>query len=140
MASAVEVEKTTPRRMTAARQNWKRSKCAVCTHPEACRIELLKCGGASLDALAKKFAVSRDSIDRHWHKHVTPEAKAGYLCGPAEMETIAEKAAIEGDSVLDYLKMCRSALVGQLAAANEAGDGRAAAFIVNSLTRTLETM
>jgi hypothetical protein len=140
MSSAVEVEQPAPRRTTAARQNWKRSRCAVCTHPECWRIELLKCGGASLDALAKKFDVSRDSIDRHWHKHVTAEAKAGYLCGPAEMETIAEKAAREGDSVLDYLKMCRSTLVGQLAAANEAGDGRAAAFIVNSLTRTLEAM
>jgi hypothetical protein len=99
---------------------------------------LLKAGGASLDALAAKFGVHRDSIDRHWHRHVTHEAKATYLIGPAEMATLGEKAAREGDSVIDYLKMCRTTLVGQLAAANEAGDGRGAAFIVNALVRTLE--
>jgi hypothetical protein len=129
-----------PRRTTAARQNWKRSKCAVCRHPECWRIELLKCGGASLNALAEKFGVSRDSVDRHWRRHVTAEAKMSYLLGPSDMATIAEKAAVEGDSVIDYLKMCRTTLVAQLAAANEAGDARAAAFVVNSLTRTLEVM
>jgi hypothetical protein len=101
---------------------------------------LLKAGGASLDALAAKFGVSRDSVDRHWHRHVTAESKATYLIGPAEMATIAERAAQEGDSVIDYLRMCRTSLVAQLAAANEAGDARGAAFIVNSLVRTLEAL
>jgi hypothetical protein len=54
------------------------------------------------------------------------------------MATIAERAVQEGDSVVDYLKMCRTTLVGQLAAANEAGDARGAAFVVNALVRTLE--
>jgi hypothetical protein len=125
---------------TAARQIYSRSKCVVCRHPERWRIELLKAGGASLDALAKKFDVSRDSIDRHWHRHVTPEAKATYLIGPAEMATITEKAAREGDSVLDYLKMCRSTLVGQLAAMNEAADARGAAYVTGQLVRVLESI
>jgi hypothetical protein len=138
MSSAVEVEQPAPRRTTAARRVYSSSKCAVCRHEERWRIELLKAGGASLDALAAKFDVSRDSIDRHWHRHVSAESKATYLIGPAEMATIAERAAQEGDSVIDYLKMCRTTLVGQLAAASEAGDARGAAFVVNSLVRTLE--
>jgi hypothetical protein len=72
------------------------------TCDERWRIELLRAGGASLDSLAAKFGVDRDAIWRHWHDHVSDEAKAGYLCGPAELATHAERAAIEGDSVLDY--------------------------------------
>jgi hypothetical protein len=90
--------------------------------------------------VADKFGVSRDSLHRHWTLHVTDAAKAGYLCGPAELAKLGEKAALEGDSVLDYLRLCRTVLVGQLAAMTEAGDGRGAAHVAAQLTRTLETI
>jgi hypothetical protein len=115
-------------------------RCQVCRHDERWRIELLRAGGASLDSLAAKFGVDRDSIWRHWHDHVTDEAKAGYLCGPAELATLGERAAIEGDSVLDYLRLCRTVLTGQLAAMTEAGDGRGAAYVAGQVTRTLEAI
>jgi hypothetical protein len=140
MTNALADHQNPPRRMTAARRAYSSSKCVVCRHSDRWRIELLKAGGAGIDALAKKFDVSRDSIDRHWHRHVSAESKATYLCGPAELATIAERAAIEGDSVLDYLKMCRTTLVAQLAAVSEAGDARGAAFVANSLTRVLESI
>jgi hypothetical protein len=114
--------------------------CQVCRHPDKWRVELLRAGGASLDSLASKFNLDRDAIWRHWHQHVTDEAKASYLCGPADMEKLAVKAAQEGDSVLDYLRMCRSTLVAQLAAMNEAGDARGATYVAAQLTRTLEAM
>jgi hypothetical protein len=56
------------------------------------------------------------------------------------MATLAQKASTEGDSVLDYLRMCRSTLVGQLAAMNEAGDARGAAYITGQLVRVLESI
>jgi hypothetical protein len=56
------------------------------------------------------------------------------------MDKLAQKAAEEGDSVLDYLKVCRGALLSQLAALNVAGDSRNVAYVVGQLTRTLETM
>lgn len=117
-----------------------RSRCAICQHPERWRIELLRAGGASLDALAAKFEVRRDSIHRHWTAHVSPEMKASYLCGPSQLAELAEKAAVEGDSVLDYLKMVRTVLTGQLAAMTEAGDGRGAAYIAGRLVSVLETI
>jgi hypothetical protein len=126
--------------MTAARHVYKSSKCAVCRHSDRWRIELLKAGGAGIDALAKKFNVSRDSIDRHWRNHVSAESKATYLCGPAELATIAKRAAVEGDSVLDYLRLCRTVLTGQLAAMTEAADARGAAYVAGQLTRTLEAI
>jgi hypothetical protein len=116
------------------------TRCQVCRHPDRWRLELLRAGGASLDSLAAKFGVERDAIWRHWQHHVTDEAKAGYLCGPAELATLGERAAIEGDSVLDYLKLCRTVLTGQLAAMTEAGDGRGAAYVAGQLTRTLEAI
>jgi hypothetical protein len=125
---------------STARQLVGRSKCAVCKHPERWRIELLKAGGASLNSLAQKFGVSRDSIDRHWHRHVSPETKASYLCGPAELASLAGKAAQEGDSVLDYLRMCRVVLTSQLSAASEAGDTRGAAYVTGALVKVLETI
>src|SRR5262245_54075418 len=104
-------------------------QCRVCRHEERWRIELLRAGGASLDSLAAKFGLTRDSLWRHWKNHVTDEAKASYLCGPVDIERLAEKAALEGDSVLDYLRMCRSTLVAQMAAMNDAGDARGATYV-----------
>lgn len=101
---------------------------------------MLKAGGVGLDALAKKFHVTRDCIHRHWALHVPPEVKATYLAGPGDLATFAEKAAQEGDSVLDYLRFCRSILVAQLAAANESGDSRTAAYVADKLRMLLETL
>src|SRR5271169_5770271 len=116
------------------------TKCQVCRSQDRWRIELLRAGGAGLDALADKFGISRDCIHRHWTLHVTDEQRAGYLCGPAELSTLAEKAAIEGDSVIDYLRLCRTVLTSQLAATSEAGDARTSAYVAGQLTKTLEAM
>jgi hypothetical protein len=114
--------------------------CRTCAHPDRWRVELLKAGGASLQSLADKFGLSKNGIDRHWRNHVSDEAKASYLCGPAELASLAEKAAQEGDSVLDYLRMCRVVLTGQLSAMSEAGDARGAAFVTRALVHTLEAI
>jgi hypothetical protein len=121
-------------------RNKPNGTCVVCRHPEKWRIELLRAGGAGIDALAARFGITRDCVHRHWRLHVTPEMKATYLCGPAELATLAERAATEGDSVLDYLRLCRTILVSQLTTMSEAGDARGAAFVANSLTRTLEAI
>lgn len=115
-------------------------RCQVCAHPEKWRIELLKAGGASFDSLAEKFSIERTAIFRHWQRHVTPEAKASYLAGPTQLEAIAAKAAAEGDSVLDYLRIVRTTLLGQLAACAEAGDAIGASRVANALVGTLERM
>lgn len=115
-------------------------RCQVCRHDERWRIELLRAGGASLDSLAAKFNVDRDAIWRHWNRHVSAEMKAGYLAGPVQLQDLAAKAADTGGSVLDHLHAVRTVLMGHLASATEAGDGRAAAYIAGRLTATLETI
>jgi hypothetical protein len=116
------------------------NRCQVCRHDQRWRIKLLRAGGASLDALAQKFNVDRDAIWRHWHKHVTPEAKAACLAGPVSMEHLIEKAATEGDSVLDYLKIVRGSLLVQLSTMGVAGDSRNVGYIAGQLVKTLEAI
>ena len=100
---------------------------------------MLRARGASPDRFGAKFGRDRDARSA-LADHVSDQAKAGYLCGPAELATLGQKAAIEGDSVLDYLKLCRTVLTGQLAAMTEAGDARGAVYVVGQLTRTLEAI
>jgi hypothetical protein len=113
-------------------------RCQICDHPERWRIELLRAGGASLDSLAEKFSCSRDAIHRHWTRHVHDDAKAGYLAGPSQMEALHAKAAAEGESVLDYFRIVRTALMSSMAACSEAGDARGVALVSNSLISVLE--
>jgi hypothetical protein len=115
-------------------------KCQVCHHEHRWRIELLRAAGASLESLAAKFKVEQTAIWRHWQNHVSAEAKASYLVGPADMERLAQKAAETGDSVMDYLKICRGALLAQLASMRVAGDSRNVAYVTGQLVRTLEVI
>lgn len=114
--------------------------CTLCVSPEKWRVELLKAGGASNDALAKKFGISKHALHRHWHNHVTPEAKAGYLIGPAAMMELHAKAAAEGESVVDYLRIVRTALLASMTACSEAGDARGVAITASGLVGCLERL
>jgi hypothetical protein len=115
-------------------------RCTVCRHDERWRIEVLRAGGASLDALAQKFGLGRDAIHRHWERHVSDEIKATYLAGPVQLQDLAAKAADAGGSVLDHLHAVRVVLMGVMANMTEAGDGRGAAYVAGRLTATLETI
>ncbi|QDM32173.1 hypothetical protein FNL55_13125 [Tardiphaga sp. vice352] len=113
-------------------------RCTICDHDERWRIELLRAGGASLDALAKKFECSRDAIGRHWTNHVSAEVKAGYLVGPAQLANLAATASAEGASVLDHFRVVRTLLMSHLDATTQAGDARGAAIVSGSLIAVLE--
>jgi hypothetical protein len=126
--------------MTARRVSAYRRRCKVCSHDEKWRIELLKASGAGSEALSRKFGVSADSIDRHWRSHVDDQAKVGHLAGIANLEKLAEKAATEGESVLDYLRVCRNTLLTQLSVTALAGDARTIGYLTGQLVHVLETI
>jgi hypothetical protein len=115
-------------------------QCQICKHPERTRIELMRASGVSLDAIAKRFNVGRDAVNRHWHGHVTNEMKASFLAGPLQLEELARKAADTGMSVLDHLHAVRVVLFSHLTTATEAGDGSLAANVAGRLTHVLETI
>ncbi len=111
--------------------------CQICRHADRQRIELMRCSGVSLDAVATKFAVHRDAVWRHMRDHCSDELKLHYLAGPIAVEKLRERAAEENLSVLDYLSIARSMLVGQLTVCAEANDSLRVSMLVGRLTEVL---
>jgi len=111
--------------------------CQVCRHAERERIEALRASGASLDSLARKFKVHRDAIWRHWKDHVSADLKTSYLAGAATIAELKERAAKEGGSVLDYLGVLRSILMGAITANAEAQSAFTLAALSGRLVEVL---
>jgi hypothetical protein len=112
-------------------------QCAVCTHPDRTRIELLRVSGIPLRAISEQFGCSKDSVWRHFANHVSAKRRAELVAGPAAVEQLANAAAAESKSLLDYLGIARAVLFNQFLNAAEAGDR---AGVVNVAGRLLESL
>ena len=110
---------------------------AACRHPERERIEALRASGASLESLARKFRVHKDAIWRHWRDHVSADLKVQYLAGPATIAALKERAVAEGGSILDYLGILRSVLMGAITASAEAQSAFTLAALSGRLVEVL---
>jgi hypothetical protein len=110
--------------------------CLVCQHKDRVRIEASRIAGVSLDRLAGKFAVSRDSIFRHMRDHVDDDLKASYLA-EVPIRDLAEAAASEGVSVLEYLGIIRTVLLTQFQLAAACNDKNGTAVLAGKLTEVL---
>ncbi len=124
--------------MTRGMRRAKPTTCAICRHPERARIEALRASGASLDSLARKFKIHRDAIWRHWKDHVSADLKTSYLAGPAAIAELKERAAEEGGSILDYLGILRSVLMGAITASAEAQSAFTLATLSGRLVEVLK--
>jgi len=116
------------------------SACKCCSHPDRARLELLRVSGVSLDALAREFGVSRDSVFRHFRAHVSERRRAELLAGPARVHDLANAAAAESKSLLEYLGITRGVLFNQFLAAAEAGDRNGVANIASRLLDSLREL
>lgn len=110
---------------TSTHKYTMRNRCQICRHPERARIELLHCAGVSLDRIAAKFGVHRDSIWRHAENHMSPDQKASLILGPAKLGDLIEATAEEAGAVLEHYSIVRSVLFNQLmkVAKNDDADG-----------------
>lgn len=119
----------------------KRSRlCAVCKHPERMRIEALLAAGVSLDKLSDRFSLHRDSLWRHWHRHVDAEAKISLLIGPGKLAALAEVCAEESGSTLDHLKILRGVIFGALERKARERDDGALPSISNQALKVLRAI
>ena len=100
----------------------------------------MRASGAGLDALAKKFRLHRDAIWRHWQNHVSPDLKVQYLAGPATIAELKERAVAEGGSILDYLGILRSVLMGAITASAEANSAFTLATLSGRLVEVLKAI
>lgn len=124
-------------------RNWKTGPaCVVCNHVDRARMETLKAGGASFEAIAKKFdGVSKDQFWRHWTRHVPAERRAELIGGPEiKIEQLAEKAAESGLGLLDSFAHMRARLFSSFDAACDVGDRSGQSMIAGRLLETLREM
>jgi len=111
--------------------------CLVCAHVERGRIELLLAGGAGQKAVGRKFGLSKDSVHRHWHAHVSEERRLTLIMGPVQVQALRARVAEENSSVIDNLKVIRSGLYQQYTAALEAGDRTSGSLLAGRLHENL---
>jgi len=109
--------------------------CSICRHEHRALIESTRLAGASLDSVAAKYSVSRDSIHRHMKSHVSDELRAELLAA-VPLEQLAAEAAREGLTVLQYLSLTRATLVRQMQLAASVNDHNATATVARALNET----
>src|SRR4051812_42147117 len=99
-------------------------RCQCCHNSERKRAERALANGAPLRAVARKFNLSEDSLQRHWSRHVTDDAKARYIVGPVadKKEKLAAAVLDENISSLDHYRIIRAALYSAFDTAAEVGD------------------
>jgi hypothetical protein len=113
--------------------------CLVCQHKDRARIEQGRVAGVSLDNLARKFGVSRDSIHRHWTSHVGDDLKAQYLL-ETPLKDLAARASEEGVGLIEYFAVIRAALMQQFQLAVSCNDRNGAAILAGRLNEILNSL
>jgi hypothetical protein len=115
-----------------SRKQIQPGRCTVCSSSDRVSIELARCGGASLDSVARQFKVSRWAIMRHFNGHVSNERKSELLAGDA-IANLAEMAAKEDRSLLSYYQMVRGVLAKQFLTCAEVSDRTGTALLAGKL-------
>lgn len=124
-----------------SRKGGQPGRCSICTHPDRVSIEMLKCQGASMGAIAAQFPpISRFAIMRHFRSHVSDRKRAELLAGPARIHDLANAAAKESKSLLEYLRIMRSVLFNQFLASAEANDRLGVVNVSSQLLASLKEL
>jgi hypothetical protein len=96
-------------------------RCSICKHPERGRLDYL-CVTQPFAAVARKFNVSADALERHFRNHVTEDFKRSVKIGPFESEDRLRKLCAEsGTSIIENLRAVYAGLAQTWLAAVEAG-------------------
>jgi hypothetical protein len=116
-------------------------RCKLCGHVERVRIELqLAVGGASMNALARQYGVSRHALARHWAHHVSETRRSALVLGPVKQISLAAQLSEEAESVIDHYRAVRAGLYKLYDAAIDAGDRNGGALVAGRLLTCLDSM
>jgi hypothetical protein len=94
-------------------------------------------GGAGQKAVAKKYGMSKDSVHRHWSRHIDAKRKARLLVGPVQEHTLRARLAEEGTSVIDQLRITRAGLFESYDIALKVSDLNAVAQLASKIHENL---
>jgi hypothetical protein len=117
----------------------KNGRCKICQFSERPRLEMLLAGGASMNAVGKKFGFNRENVRRHWN-HVDQERKLALTFGPVQRAHLESHLAEEATSVVDHYKAVRAGLYALYDAAVMAGDRTGGALVAGRLLSCLDAM
>jgi len=98
----------------------------------------MRASGVTFGALEAKFGVPKTVLLRHWHDHVGADRRLTYLVGKTTIQEIRERAVEENLSVLDYLAILRSGLMGQFVHQCEADAAIGAANVAGRVLDVLQ--
>jgi len=115
-------------------------RCNVCRHKDLAGIDLALARGIAVQALAKRYEVSTDSLYRHAKAHLPPQLRAQLISaapdlGSVDLDKLRET---ESQSLLSHLVAIRGRLFGSLDFSEEHGDSNMVARITSQLHQNLE--
>ena len=112
--------------------------CRVCTHADRARIEMLLVSGITAQTIVRQFkGLSRYSVNRHKHRHISSTRRAQLLCGPVKLHELVDRATDESMSLLDSVKILRSSLTHAYLTTVEAADFQNCSTIAGRLLEVL---
>lgn len=115
-------------------------KCIPCKHADLVRIEMQLAAGASMNAIGRKYGISRHALGRHWENHVTDARRAALTFGPVNAIALASQVSEEAESVIDHYRAVRAGLYKLYDAAVEAGDRNGGSLVAGRLLTCLDAM
>lgn len=113
--------------------------CRVCKSEKREEIERDLINGVSLNAIARKYLVSRDSAHRHNRNHIGDDTRSKYLAGISPDEALST-STIASDSILGCLELVRETLMDQMLAAADSDDGHRVAVVANQIISCLSLL
>ena len=112
--------------------------CNCCSHRERPAIDLGLARGVSVTALARRYAVSTDSLYRHRKAHLPAQLRAKLIAGPDIALDLDRLRENESQSLLANLVALRHRLFASLDVAEEAGDSAMVARVAHQLHENLQ--
>lgn len=116
-----------------------KARCTVCKHREHAAIDLALARGVSLGALARRYGLGPDSLQRHRLNHMPAQLRAKLLAGPdiegVDLDRLRE---VESQSLLMNLVNLRNRLFASLDVAEENGDSGLLTRVAGQLHRNME--
>jgi hypothetical protein len=115
------------------------SGCTICGHSKRHQIEIGLVHHVPMRALAVRFKCSPDAIQRHAHRHLTPQTRAAILTAqkPSEID-LEELQRSEAEGILSQLIVQRARLAQHSELALELGDASGAIAAERAITNNLE--
>jgi hypothetical protein len=114
------------------------AKCTICGHDDRIAIDYAVASGLSLRAVARRYKVSEDAVQRHAARHLSPEQRAAIALKLTARQGDIHSALLErGATVTETIAALQGPLWTLFLKATDIGDAKAASTISGRLLESL---